>query len=184
MKPAEAMAASPGATPAMMVQPDAPKPPAPAPPNVVQTTFRNEALARIQRATITEGGFVERLVTFWSNHFCISAGKGEPARIWAGSFEREAIRPHVLGRFADMLKAVEQHPAMLFFLDNQQSIGPDSKAGAEPQARPQRKPRPRDHGAAHARRRRRLWPGRCHRAGGDHHRLDLCRPRRPARDAR
>jgi uncharacterized protein (DUF1800 family) len=51
------------------------------------------------------------------------------ARIWAGSFEREAIRPHVLGRFSDMLKAVEQHPAMLFFLDNQQSLGPDSRAG-------------------------------------------------------
>jgi uncharacterized protein (DUF1800 family) len=66
---------------------------------------------------------------FWSNHFCISASKGELARMWAGSFEREAIRPHVLGRFGDMLKAVEQHPAMLFFLDNQQSLGPDSRAG-------------------------------------------------------
>jgi uncharacterized protein (DUF1800 family) len=51
--------------------------------------------------------------------------------MWAGSFEREAIRPHVLGRFADMLKAVEQHPAMLFFLDNQQSLGPDSRAGED-----------------------------------------------------
>ena len=113
--------------------PDVPKVGAPKPPppqlNVVQKTFRNEALARIQRATIAECGFTERLVTFWSNHFCISANKGEPARMWAGSFEREAIRPHVLGHFADMLKAVEQHPAMLFFLDNQQSIGPDSKAG-------------------------------------------------------
>ena len=68
-------------------------------------------------------------MVFWSNHFCISANKGELARMWAGSFEREAIRPHVLGRFADMLKAVEQHPAMLFFLDNQQSLGPDSRAG-------------------------------------------------------
>jgi uncharacterized protein (DUF1800 family) len=97
--------------------------------NVIQKTFRREALARIQRATIADCGFVERLVVFWSNHFCISAGKGEPARIWAGSFEREAIRPHVLGRFADMLKVVEQHPAMLFFLDNQQSLGPDSRAG-------------------------------------------------------
>src|SRR6202012_4456571 len=74
-------------------------------------------------------GFAERLVGFWSNHFCISANKGELARMWAGSFEREAIRPHVLGRFSDMLKAVEQHPAMLFFLDNQQSLGPDSRAG-------------------------------------------------------
>ncbi len=79
--------------------------------------------------TIADCGFVERLVVFWSNHFCISANKGELARMWAGSFEREAIRPHVLGRFGDMLKAVEQHPAMLFFLDNQQSLGPDSRAG-------------------------------------------------------
>ena len=113
--------------------PDMPKAGAPKPPppqlNVIQKTFRNEALARIQRATIAECGFTERLVTFWSNHFCISVNKGEPARMWAGAFEREAIRPHVLGRFADMLKAVEQHPAMLFFLDNQQSIGPDSRAG-------------------------------------------------------
>lgn len=105
-----------------------PRPPKPAP-NVIERTFRAEALARIQRASIAECGFLERLVTFWSNHFCISASKGQPARIWAGAFEREAIRPHVLGRFADMLKAVEQHPAMLFFLDNQQSIGPNSRAG-------------------------------------------------------
>ncbi|GLH81134.1 hypothetical protein SSBR45G_60430 [Bradyrhizobium sp. SSBR45G] len=99
------------------------------PPNVVQKTFRIEALARLQRAVLADCGFTERLVAFWSNHFCISAGKGELARMWAGAFEREAIRPHVLGRFADMLKAVEQHPAMLFFLDNQESLGPDSRAG-------------------------------------------------------
>ena len=108
-----------------------PNPPKPAPPqlNVIQKTFRAEALARLQRATLVECGFAERLVVFWSNHFCISANKGGLARMWAGSFEREAIRPHVLGRFGDMLKAVEQHPAMLFFLDNQQSLGPDSRAG-------------------------------------------------------
>jgi uncharacterized protein (DUF1800 family) len=97
--------------------------------NVIQKTFRAEALARLQRAMLVDCGFTERLVVFWSNHFCISASKGELARMWAGAFEREAIRPHVLGRFADMLKAVEQHPAMLFFLDNQQSLGPDSRAG-------------------------------------------------------
>ena len=108
--------------------PTAPKPP-PQPLNIIQKTFRAEALARLQRASIADCGFVERLVVFWSNHFCISANKGGPARMWAGSFEREAIRPHVLGRFGDMLKAVEQHPAMLFFLDNQQSLGPDSRAG-------------------------------------------------------
>jgi uncharacterized protein (DUF1800 family) len=80
----------------------------PQPPNVVQSTYRAEALARFQRATSAEVGLVERLVAFWSNHFCISAQKGPAARIWAGAFEREAIRPHVLGRFADMLRAVEQ----------------------------------------------------------------------------
>jgi uncharacterized protein (DUF1800 family) len=116
MAPVEAMA------------PNAPKPP-PQPLNIIQKTFRAEALARLQRTVIADCGFVERLVAFWSNHFCISASKGGLARMWAGSFEREAIRPHVLGRFGDMLKAVEQHPAMLFFLDNQQSLGPDSRAG-------------------------------------------------------
>jgi uncharacterized protein (DUF1800 family) len=126
MKPAEnANAVSP---PAEAMQPNAPKPP-PQPLNVIQKTYRAEALARLQRATLADCGFVERLVVFWSNHFCISANKGGLARMWAGSFEREAIRPHVLGRFGDMLKAVEQHPAMLFFLDNQQSLGPDSRAG-------------------------------------------------------
>jgi uncharacterized protein (DUF1800 family) len=102
---------------------------APQPLNIIQKTYRAEALARLQRAVIADCGFVERLVVFWSNHFCISANKGGLARMWAGSFEREAIRPHVLGRFSDMLKAVEQHPAMLFFLDNQQSLGPESRAG-------------------------------------------------------
>jgi uncharacterized protein (DUF1800 family) len=110
------------------IQPNAAKPP-PQPLNIIQKTYRAEALARLQRAVIADCGFVERLVVFWSNHFCISANKGELARMWAGSFEREAIRPYVLGRFSDMLKAVEQHPAMLFFLDNQQSLGPDSRAG-------------------------------------------------------
>ena len=115
------------------MQPNVAAPPAtkaaPQPLNVIQKTFRAEALARLQRAIMVDCGFTERLVVFWSNHFCISASKGELARMWAGAFEREAIRPHVLGRFADMLKAVEQHPAMLFFLDNQQSLGPDSRAG-------------------------------------------------------
>jgi uncharacterized protein (DUF1800 family) len=114
--------------PAEAMRPNAPKPP-PQPLNIIQKTFRAEALARLQRGIIADCGFAERLVVFWSNHFCISANKGGPARMWAGSFEREAIRPHVLGRFGNMLKAVEQHPAMLFFLDNQQSLGPDSRAG-------------------------------------------------------
>ena len=115
-------------TPRETMQPVAPKPPA-QPLNIIQKTFRAEALARLQRGIIADCGFTERLVVFWSNHFCISAAKGGVARMWAGSFEREAIRPYVLGRFGEMLRAVEQHPAMLFFLDNQQSLGPDSRAG-------------------------------------------------------
>jgi uncharacterized protein (DUF1800 family) len=130
VQPAAGSSAPATMAPADAMQPNT-APPKPAPPqlNVIQKTFRTEALARLQRAAVVECGFAERLVVFWSNHFCISANKGGLARMWAGSFEREAIRPHVLGRFADMLKAVEQHPAMLFFLDNQQSLGPDSRAG-------------------------------------------------------
>jgi uncharacterized protein (DUF1800 family) len=130
MQPQAADNANAAMTPSTTMQPSAapPKPPA-QPLNIIQKTFRAEALARLQRGVVADCGFVERLVVFWSNHFCISANKGALARMWAGSFEREAIRPHVLGRFGDMLKAVEQHPAMLFFLDNQQSLGPESRAG-------------------------------------------------------
>lgn len=129
MTPPDAMQpAMQNASPAKESPKESPKEP-PKPLNIIQKTFRAEALARLQRATMAESGFVERLVTFWSNHFCTSANKGELARMWSGAFEREAIRPHVLGNFGEMLRAVEQHPAMIFFLDNQQSIGPDSRAG-------------------------------------------------------
>ena len=105
------------------------KPDAKRPPTVEQQAYRAEALVRFQRAASARAGFVERLVCFWSNHFCVSVAKGGFVRAIAGAYEREAIRPHVLGRFADMLAAVEQHPAMIFYLDNQQSVGPYSKAG-------------------------------------------------------
>jgi uncharacterized protein (DUF1800 family) len=105
------------------------KPGLPAPPNQVRReALTDELAARIERAVATDNALVERLVMFWSNHFCVSSAKG-PVRGIAGGYEREAIRPHVLGRFADMLRAVEQHPAMLIYLDNQVSMGPNSKAG-------------------------------------------------------
>lgn len=91
-------------------------------------TYADEMVARIRHATTTHAAFIERLVMFWSSHFCVSAAKG-PVRVLAGAYEREVIRPHVLGRFGDMLKASAQHPAMLIYLDNAQSIGPNSKAG-------------------------------------------------------
>jgi uncharacterized protein (DUF1800 family) len=95
-------------------------------PPLPQQLIQKEAQARFEQAASAKIGFVERLVWFWSNHFCISADK---IVAMAGAYEREAIRPHVLGRFADMLQAVESHPAMLFYLDNVQSMGPDSVAG-------------------------------------------------------
>lgn len=98
-------------------------------PGVPQQLYLEEARARIDAALRAEIGFVERLVWFWANHFCISADKGPGVRALAGAFEREAIRPHVLGRFADMLIAVETHPAMLRYLDNVRSIGPNSIVG-------------------------------------------------------
>jgi uncharacterized protein (DUF1800 family) len=91
-----------------------------------QQIILGEAKARFDAAANAEIGFVERLVWFWSNHFCVSADK-DVAMV--GAYEREAIRPHVLGRFADLLRAVESHPAMLLYLDNVQSMGADSIAG-------------------------------------------------------
>jgi uncharacterized protein (DUF1800 family) len=102
--------------------------PALKPGRIRREAFLQEAFARFNHASTTDAAFLERLVMFWSNHFCVSANKG-PVRGIAGAYEREAIRPHVLGRFTDMLIAVEQHPAMLIYLDNAQSIGPGSKAG-------------------------------------------------------
>ena len=95
-------------------------------PDPGRSIYLEEAKLRTEAALNADIGLTERLVWFWSNHFCISADK---IRSMAGAYEREAIRPHVLGRFADMLLAVEGHPAMLFYLDNTISMGPNSVAG-------------------------------------------------------
>lgn len=95
--------------------------------DVYQPAYVTDVLARFRAATTSPRSFVERLVHFWSNHFAVSVDKLAVLGL-AGAMEREAIRPHVLGNFADMLLAVEQHPAMLIYLDNQQSIGPNSAA--------------------------------------------------------
>jgi uncharacterized protein (DUF1800 family) len=87
--------------------------------------YRAQVLARAQSAALTARPFAERLVHFWTNHFAVSADKGAVFGV-AGTLENEAIRPHVCGRFIDLLTAVEQHPAMITFLDNQYSVGKDS----------------------------------------------------------
>lgn len=88
----------------------------------------NEMAARGRLAAETQNGFAERWTLFWANHFTVSALKGASAPV-VGSFEREAIRPHVFGRFEDMLLASTRHPAMLLYLDQAQSAGPNSLAG-------------------------------------------------------
>jgi len=86
-----------------------------------------ESRAALTERITTARPFVERLVAFWSNHLCVSIGAKILVAPLAGGYEREAIRPHVLGRFADMVLASAKHPAMLVYLDNLQSIGPASR---------------------------------------------------------
>jgi uncharacterized protein (DUF1800 family) len=116
----------PCAAPSDAANQQSPQPPQPPSTRLPQQIFQNEAAARYEAAVGADVGFVERLVWFWSNHFCISADKDIAM---AGAYEREAIRAHVLGRFGDMLAAVESHPAMLYYLDNVRSMGANSVAG-------------------------------------------------------
>ena len=89
---------------------------------------RDGLLRRWQHIVGTPAPVAERWVQFWANHFCVAATKGSVlGLVWP--HENEAIRPHAQGRFADLLRASTLHPAMLLYLDNAQSVGPDSRAG-------------------------------------------------------
>ena len=91
-------------------------------------SHRAESAARARAQIASRISFRERLVAFWSNHFTVSMRRVQLMGA-VGGFEREAIRPHVTGRFRDILGAVAAHPVMLLYLDNAQSIGPNSTAG-------------------------------------------------------
>ena len=82
--------------------------------------------ARLVTAATSTRPFAERLALFWANHFTVSMAKAS-ARGLVGAFEREAIRPHIAGRFDALLAAAVRHPAMLRYLDNDQSAGPGSR---------------------------------------------------------
>ncbi len=82
--------------------------------------------AKIVRAILSERQLQEVMTDFWFNHFNVFLYK-ETDQIYTPSYERDAIRPHALGKFRDLLLATAQHPAMLVYLDNWQSIGPDSE---------------------------------------------------------
>ncbi|HXQ09598.1 MAG TPA: DUF1800 family protein [Caulobacteraceae bacterium] len=85
-----------------------------------------EFLGRVALASQTDAAFRERWALFWFNHFTVGQ-KNLQTAVLAGPFEREAIRPHVFGRFEEMLVASTSHPGMLIYLDQAQSIGPDSQ---------------------------------------------------------
>jgi uncharacterized protein (DUF1800 family) len=84
-------------------------------------------LARARLGANTDAAFRERWALFWTNHFTVSSTSLAVTSV-AGPFEQEAIRPHVFGRFEDLLVASSTHPAMLLYLDQAQSTGPNSKA--------------------------------------------------------
>jgi len=94
----------------------------------VRDTYRLAVNARVQSALTTRTPFAERLASFWSNHFALSIEKPQVG-IYAADFELNAIRPHIMGKFEDLLVAVEQHPAMLYYLDQFRSVGPNSAFG-------------------------------------------------------
>jgi len=88
--------------------------------------FREDVALRTNIAVTSNAPMIERMVHFWSNHFSVSIGKvGTPHQV--GNHEFGAIRPHVLGKFSDMLRAAVLHPAMLLYLDQYQSTGPNSR---------------------------------------------------------
>lgn len=95
---------------------------------VKRADYVGDAHRKMAAAVASPAPFFERLVAFWSNHFTVSA-KNVALRALVGPYEIEAIRPHVMGAFGDMLLAAETHPAMLLYLDQQSSVGPNSPVG-------------------------------------------------------
>jgi uncharacterized protein (DUF1800 family) len=90
--------------------------------------------ARLQVAVTSQSDFAERLVHFWANHFAVSTDKIVITAL-AGNYEFDAIRPHIFGKFGDLVKSAVKHPTMLLYLDQAQSIGPDSALAKRVNAR-------------------------------------------------
>ena len=92
-------------------------------------TLQRDRHLKVRQAVFSPNGFYERLVAFWCDHFAIDVRKGGAMRLLAPLHEAEAIRPHLAGSFADLLKAAALHPAMLAYLDQTRSVGPNSSVG-------------------------------------------------------
>ncbi len=91
--------------------------------------YQQDALARIVQAVYSPLGLYERLVAFWVDHFSVSVQKSLPMRMIVPLYEAQAIRPNLGGSFSNLLQTAILHPAMLIYLDQNQSVGPDSPAG-------------------------------------------------------
>jgi len=98
------------------------------PPNGAAVIGNELQQEKLIRAIQSERQLQEVMTDFWFNHFNVDIRKGEPEPYYLPSYERDVIRAHALGKFKDLLLASAQHPAMLFYLDNWSSIGPDSLA--------------------------------------------------------
>ncbi len=94
--------------------------------------------SKLLRAIYSDRQLEELLMDFWFNHFNVYLNKGAD-HYFVPTYEREAIRPHVLGKFHDLLLATAKSPAMLYYLDNAESVGPDAVANRNPQRPNQRK---------------------------------------------
>lgn len=104
----------------------------------ISRSYQTQAASGYAAAIRSEQPFRERLVLFWENHFAVSADK-QPVGAIAGHYRDEAIRPHVTGSFGELLTSAIKHPAMLLYLDNGQSIGPDSLLGSRANRRRNRR---------------------------------------------
>jgi uncharacterized protein (DUF1800 family) len=90
--------------------------------------------SRILRAVYSERQLQEVMVDFWTNHFNVFAGKGADRWLLV-SYDRDTIRPNAMGKFSELLLATAQSPAMLFYLDNFQSVSPNAQLGSGNRAR-------------------------------------------------
>jgi uncharacterized protein (DUF1800 family) len=100
--------------------------------------------AKLLRAIYSERQLEEVMTDFWFNHFNVFVGKG-PERLLLTNYERDVIRPHALGKFEDLLVATAKSPAMLFYLDNWLSVGPNSLQAAGVPAKPMMRSGPYGH---------------------------------------
>ena len=96
-----------------------------------RTLFLADSKRRLWQNINSESGFQERLVSFWVDHFSVSAAKNQRLLLWMPLMEAEAIRPNIAGSFFELLKAADTHPAMLIYLDQIASVGPNSMASLQ-----------------------------------------------------